>query len=126
MLRKQIFAFVVIGVSVTVVDYVFYLALTKVAATNLSIAKAIGFVVGATLSFLANRSLTFGKSGFDRGMVFRFMITYLFALIANVVSNNVFVVALNGVPFSIEISFAIATGISAICTFTLMKLVVFK
>ena len=52
--------------------------------------------------------------------------TYLFALIANVVSNNVFVVALNGVPFSIEISFAIATGISAICTFTLMKLVVFK
>jgi len=126
MLRRQIFTFVVIGIGVAVVDYVIYLALTNVAGTNLSIAKAVGFVVGATLSFLVNCSLTFSKSGFDRGMIFRFVVTYLFALMANVASNQAFVIALNGVPFSIEISFVIATGISAICTFTLMKLVVFK
>ena len=123
MIRGQAARFVVVGALTALADYGVYRLLLAL-ELGISPAKAAGFVVGTTLSYLLNRSWTFGAAG-DSHAAGRFLGLYAATLIINVGVNAVAVAALDGVTGRIAVAWLIAQGVASLLNFLGMRHLVF-
>ncbi|HET7327787.1 MAG TPA: GtrA family protein [Nocardioidaceae bacterium] len=115
--------FGLVGVGTLVLDFVTYRALLLL-DTDISPAKAAGFVVGTTAAYLLNRSWTFRARGGRRAIV-AFAALYATTLVVNVAVNKVGVVLLEGEPWRIEVAFLVAQAVTSTLNFFGMRYLVF-
>jgi putative flippase GtrA len=125
MIRREVFIFLVVGLTSVMVDYIIYSALQWIEWTSVNIAKAIGFVSGSFFSYCANRSWTFGHTGRVLSSLWRFAFLYAITLGVNVAANSATLKLLDGYPQAVLASFIFATCLSATLNFLGMKFTVF-
>jgi putative flippase GtrA len=123
MVRAQAARFVLVGAFTALADYGAYRLLLAL-DIGISPAKAAGFVIGTTLSYLLNRAWTFGAAGRAHA-VGRFVAVYAVTLVVNVGVNAVAVAALTGVPGRITVAWLVAQAIASLLNFLGMRHFVF-
>ena len=123
MVRAQAVRFVLVGAFTALADYGSYRLLLALDVA-ISPAKAGGFVVGTTLSYLLNRAWTFGAAGREHA-VGRFIVVYAATLVVNVAVNAVAVTALAGVPGRITVAWLAAQAVASLLNFLGMRHFVF-
>ena len=121
---KELLVFLFVGFTSVAIDFlVYHLALLM--GIEYDVGKSIGFIVGATFAYFANKFWTFGHVNVSYGSHFRFILVYACNLGANVSINRL---ALEFLPFEVNkvtIAFILATGVSAALNFLGMKFFVF-
>jgi putative flippase GtrA len=123
MLVRQARRFVVVGGLAAVLDYGSY-RLLLLLDVPIDPAKAVGFILGTTLSYLLNRSWTFEAAG-RAHVVGRFLVLYGATLVVNVAVNAAGVRLLDGVTGRITIAWLVAQGVASTLNFVGMRQVVF-
>ena len=123
MLLRQARRFVVVGGLAAVLDYGSY-RLLLLLDMPIDPAKAVGFVLGTTLSYLLNRSWTFEAAG-RAHVVGRFVALYATTLAVNVGVNAAGVRLLDGVTGRITIAWLVAQGVASTLNFLGMRYLVF-
>jgi putative flippase GtrA len=125
-LTKEIKYFIIIGILTVIIDYFSYSCIIFL-HPNTILAKTIGYIFGATFSFFTNRSITFSKN--DKKYwphLIRFISLNMTTLFVNVYFNYIILIALKNFILNFQLSFLLATSVSAILNFTGMKWLVFK
>jgi putative flippase GtrA len=120
-LHQQALRFLTVGALTALVDFAAYrlLLLLDVPITP---AKAAGFVLGTTLSYLLNRAWTFGAGTHAVG---RFLVLYATTLVFNVAVNAGAVAALQDVPGQITLAWLLAQVVASALNFFGMRHYVF-
>jgi putative flippase GtrA len=126
MIKRELAIFLIVGVSTVLVDFISYRGLIGFQVMEVDMAKAISFLVGTLFAYFANRFWTFGHNPHVPGSVWRFSVLYASTLGANVLINALALKLLADITIAIQLSFLLATGISACLNFLGMKLFVFK
>ncbi len=124
-ISKQLKYFLIIGFTTILIDYSTYRSLIFF-ESNISIAKSISFAFGTIFSFIANRSITFNVKNDFFGHLIKFSLLYSTSLVFNVFVNTISLGLFSNSNLKIQISFILATIISAITNFFGMKYLVFK
>ena len=124
-ISKQIKYFLIIGLATVLIDYSTYRSLIFF-ESNISLAKSIGFALGAIFSFVANRNITFKVKNDFFGHLIKFSLLYFTSMVFNVFVNGISLGLLTNSIFKVQISFVFATFISATINFVGMKYLVFK
>jgi len=122
-LRKQFFIFIIVGITTVSIDYVSYLFIFYLFDIVI-LAKMIGYMLGTSFSFLANKKWTFADKGKEYNQVVKFLILYIFTMAVNSAVNTLALEFFSG-PSSINKSFVLATMTSAILNFIGMKFYIF-
>jgi putative flippase GtrA len=125
-MRREMAVFLVVGSLTVLVDFLTYRVLLWTALLGVDISKAIGFVTGTLFAYFANRYWTFGHTSPAKGSAYRFILLYALTLGANVGINSLALKLLGAIPWSLQIAFLLATGVSAVLNFIGMKWFVFK
>ena len=126
MLKKQFGIFLIIGTLTVLIDYAVYQMLLATSLFSTSLSKGIGFISGTIFSYAANKAWTFSYLGGISKSIYRFIALYLFTLALNVGINALFLGVFEGLEYYRQISFFLATTISALVNFLGMKYFVFK
>ena len=124
-MKGSLARFVVVGGTTVLIDAVVYQLLLF---TDLShgVAKAISFVAGALLAYVANWRFTF-KGASHRWSLVAFVAVYLCALALNVGVNDLVLAVLGDErSWQVAIAFVVATGVSAAWNFIGMARFVFR
>lgn len=124
-LKRELVAFLVVGSTSVLIDFLIYSGLVRSALVGVSIAKASSFLVGVVFTYLANRFWTFGRTKHRPGSPWRYCCVCSFTLSANVLVNAISLRLLHGVPLAIPIAYLMATGASASLNFIGFKWFVF-
>lgn len=124
MIRRELLTFLIVGTLTVVVDFLSYHGLSQV--WSVDFAKAGGFVAGTVFAYFANRIWTFGHNAHASGTWWRFILLYAITLGANVFVNAWALGLTSSFAQSVQISFFLATAISAMLNFIGMKWFVFK
>lgn len=113
--------FIIVGGSATLLDYVIYWFLSSV--INFNVAKTFAITCSCLYSFFLNKKFTFGnkeKTSFN--IVFKYVLSQLVNIAANVISNYlVYTVTNNKV-----LSMVCATGVAMVANYLLQKYFVFN
>jgi putative flippase GtrA len=119
--RTQVLRFLLVGVGTALADYGVYRLLL---ALDLPVtpAKTAGFVVGTTLSYLANRAWTFEA---EHHAVGRFLAVYGVTLVANLLVNAGALAVLGGMAGSITAAWLLAQAVASALNFLGMRYAVF-
>ena len=126
MIRRELSAFLVVGLLAVVLDFGSYRGLLHVGKVDVEVAKAAGFLVGTLFAYFANRFWTFGHAEHEAGSVWRFVLLYASTLVANVLVNSLMLAVLRDVTGALQLAFVSATAVSASLNFIGMKIFVFK
>lgn len=126
MLKKEIGLFIIFGSLTVLVDFLSYRGLVVMDIMSVEVAKAIGFMTGTLFAYFANRFWTFGHKQHASGSSYRFAGLYSVTLGANVVINSFCLFLLASMTGAVELSFLVATGVSASLNFLGMKFFVFN
>lgn len=120
-MRTQAVRFLLVGAGTAVADFGTYrlLLLLDVPVTP---AKAAGFIVGTTLSYLLNRAWTFGAS---EHAVRRFVAVYAVTLVANLAVNAGALALLGDVTGAITLAWLVAQAVASALNFLGMRHLVF-
>lgn len=121
---KEILNFLMVGILTVLIDYLVYF-LSRNLIINTTQAKAFGFISGTVFAFLANRNITFKNHDNIWGHLYKFLILYSGSLFINVTINNSLLNWLTDFQYKVQLSFLLATSISAIINFIGMKYFVF-
>lgn len=122
---RQVLIFLIIGLITVLIDYLTYRCLFFF-FFNVNIAKSTGFVFGSIFSFVTNRKITFDMKEHFSSHLIKFILLYFTSLVINVFVNSILLELLIKSNLKVQISFLLATIISAIINFVGMKYVVFK
>ena len=123
--KKQLFYFVIIGITSVLIDTCSYLFLFSLTG-SINLSKFISFIMGALFSYYGNKNITFNVKA-KRLTPIYFSLVYSISLGLNIFSNSFSLFLFNNKEtFSILISFFIATLISALFNFIMIKFFVFK
>lgn len=120
-MRTQAVRFLLVGVGTAVTDFATY-RLLLVLGVAITPAKATGFVVGTTLSYLVNRAWTFGASQHAVG---RFLAVYAVTLGANLAVNAGALALLDSRPAAITLAWLVAQAVASTLNFFGMRHLVF-
>jgi putative flippase GtrA len=122
---NQIKFFLIFGVITVLIDYSAYRALIFF-EFNFNSAKIMSFILGTIFSFGANKNITFSrKNDFFKHLI-KFILLYFVSLMLNVFVNTNFLGWLASSNFNVQISFILATIVSATINFIGMKYFIFK
>jgi putative flippase GtrA len=117
---RKLLGFGISGVLAFLVDFGFYWVATPWLGSFW--AKQISFILATVASFLLNRKLTFGVTGFDWKRLALFILYYAVMVWVNPLLNEGFL-HLSGNRL---LAFLLATGISAVLNFSFQNTVVFR
>ncbi len=117
---REILKFLVGGGSAVAVDFIAYMALKSI--IDMSVAKAISYVMGAAMGFLINKYWTFESKTFRFREIFKYIILYSCSALINILVNKLALYVLK----SVLLGFYCATGISTIINFLGQKFFVFS
>ena len=121
-LRRQFVRFAIVGVISNALLYIVYLLLARYAGLEPKLAMTLVYEGGVIMSFVANRSWSFGHSGIARRAFVRYVATSAFGYLLNL-ALLVVLVDRAGMPH--EGVQAGAIVIVAVCTFLLSRYWVF-
>lgn len=132
-IQRELFWFLLIGCSVTLIDYLIYNGLLRSGTLATGPAKAVGFITGTLCAYVANRLLTFRHQQPRPGSALRFGLLYGATLLANVSINALMLQLIAQLPQGLRLglnlelttAFVCATLVSATLNFIGMKLFVF-
>lgn len=125
MIKREIGIFLLVGVSAVLVDFISYKAMVYAIFMPYVTAKTMSFILGTIVSYFGNRLLTFGhQKSVKKGSVFRFILLYVVALLANIGVNSM-VLYFVSFEWSFSFAFLCATFVSASLNFIGMKYFVF-
>lgn len=120
-IHTEIGRFLVVGCTAVLTDLLVYSVLIRF--MPYPAAKALSFIAGSVISYLANKFWTFEQHKKDHTEIIRFIVLYLSTLVANVLVNNA---ALFVFPTLVWFAFLCATGTSTILNFIGQKWWVFQ
>jgi putative flippase GtrA len=126
MIKKEAAAFILVGVTAVVVDYVGYETMSIRFGWDAAGAKVLGFFAGTFFSYAANRFWTFSHNESRSGSLWRFACLYSITLAVNVAVNSLFLILLAQLDESVFFAFLVATGCSAGLNFVGLKFFVFR
>ena len=128
MLVGQIKNFTLIGLAAVILDLAVYLFLKELLKIDISIAKGLGFISGAILSFFFNKTITFKSEINNFYGLFKHSLVYGSSLVANIYVNSAiylqFIEKYSNI--SIALAFICATSVSILMNFIGMKYYVFR
>ncbi|WP_090677001.1 GtrA family protein [Paenibacillus tianmuensis] len=119
--KKQLVRFAVTGFSAVAIDSLSYFVLIQY--VNLSISKAVSFIIGTIFAFILNKFWTFEKKALIWSEGIKFFALYSITLTVNVVVNKLFLLLF---PGWFILAFLFATGASTVLNFIGQKWWVFK
>lgn len=124
-LSAQLRRFLVTGVSATIIDSIVY-TLMLYLGMDFSPAKACGFITAVAFAYNGHRRWTFSTHG-SRKRILGFTGLYVTTFLINNLTNTLMLEIL-GKEQKIDIAgaFVVATGITAIVNFTMMKFFIFR
>ena len=124
-ISKNFIYFLVFGVISVAIDYLVYIFFYHNFFGN-SISKSIGFIMGTLFSFYSNKKYNYKIKGNTYRYLIYFLLLYFVTLFLNVFINKNLIFILSNNLYRIQISFLIATVISATMNFLGMNFLVFK
>jgi putative flippase GtrA len=124
--RQEFSIFIVIGMFAALADFIIYRGLIFLGFAGVNMAKTVGFLVATSLAYHANGSWTFGGKLHVKGSMWKFILLYATTLAINVYANLFFLKQIKEASMAMQLSFFLATGVSAILNFIGMKFFVFK
>lgn len=119
---KQFLRFALVGVAGTIVHYGVMIALIEVAGLGTVLATSLGFLAGASVSYVLNRKITF-ISNQPVGVAFA---KYIAALTVGLVINACIVAGLEALGLHYFIAQPIATAVVLFWNFGASRLLVFR
>lgn len=122
---KQLKYFFVIGFLAFFIDYIIYRFLFFL-ISNINISKFFGFLFGTFFSFKCNTLLTFKSKNHNLSHFVKFISLYISSMIINIIMNHQLFKLFSISTFNIQISFVLATLVSASINFLGMKYFVFR
>ena len=124
-IKTETFLFVIIGIMAVLIDTSSYLFLFYLTG-SINLSKFISFIMGAVFSYYGNKNITFNVKAKKLTPVY-FSLVYSISLGLNIFTNSFSLYLLqNKETISILIAFFIATIISALFNFIMMKFFVFN
>lgn len=124
-ISKELKYFFIIGLVTVLIDYSTYRSIIFF-ESKISTAKSIGFALGTIFSFIANRNITFNVKNNFFGHFIKFSMLYFTSMLFNVFVNSISLGLFKNSNLKVQISFILATIISATINFVGMKYFVFK
>ena len=121
MKKKEILRFLVGGGSAVLTDFITY-RLFVYLGLDISISKAISYVLGAAVGFLINKYWTFESKKFRPSEIVKYIVLYACSAFINAASNKL-VLQITGITL---FAFLVATGISTVINFIGQKFFVFR
>lgn len=124
-LSAQLRRFLVTGVGATIIDSIVYSLMLSL-GLDFSPAKACGFIAAVAFAYNGHRRWTFNTHG-SKKRIAGFAGLYVTTFIINNVTNTL-MLELYGKENKVDIAiaFVVATGITAIVNFTMMKFFIFR
>ncbi len=119
-LKNELGRFLIVGIAVVAADAIIYSSLLFFLRPWLS--KAIAFICGTTVAYLANKFWTFRKPEHSHQELMKFVFLYLITIIVNVGANTL-VLSFNN---SFFVAYIMATGVSASLNFIGQKFFIFN
>ena len=116
--------FLLVGFATVGTDFVIYLACATL--LPIAISKAVGFVCGSVFAYVANKTYTFQSSAKHSKAAWRFCLVYMLTLFLNVTLNDSALLLIGSVQFANILAFLVATSVSALTNFCLLKFFVFQ
>ena len=124
-ISKNFIYFLFFGVLTVSIDYFVYTFFYHNFFGN-SISKSIGFLMGTLFSFYSNKKYNYKIKGNTYRYLINFLLLYSMTLFFNVFINKILILILSNNLYRIQLSFLIATVISATMNFLGMNFLVFK
>lgn len=118
--KKEVLRFLVGGGSAVITDYVVYRILLQL-EVEISISKAVSFIIGSIVGFIINKLWTFESKLFSKMEIVRYISLYSITAFINAAVNSI-VLYLVDIQL---IGFLCATGVSTILNFLGQKYFVF-
>ncbi|MDP8265951.1 MAG: GtrA family protein [Candidatus Aceula meridiana] len=118
---KEIIKFSVTGIFVVATDIGIYCLFINF--LPFAIAKGISFTCGGAAAYLLNKYWTFKQEKKSSSEIVRFIVANSLALVANVLTNEI-ILRLN--KHAIFLALVVATAVTAVFTFIVLKFWVFK
>ena len=124
-LSAQLRRFLITGISATIIDSSVY-SLMLYLGMDFSPAKACGFLAAVAFAYNGHRRWTFSTHG-SRKRILGFAGLYMTTFVINNLTNTLMLEIL-GKEQKLDIAgaFVVATGITAIVNFTMMKFFIFR
>ena len=120
--RRQLFRFATVGVISNALLYIAYLLLTLFLGLEHKLAMTLVYVTGVILSFIFNRSWSFGHSGVAHRAFIRYVVANVIGYLLNL---TLLVLAVDRLNLPHEGVQAVAIVLVALCTFLLHRYWVF-
>ncbi len=122
----QFIRFVIVGAVCTIINYAVFFSLHSLLQVNYTLASAIGYCVGLVFGYLLNRNWTFKlqRSEQDRHKeMIAYLVVYTITLLISLAFLRLLV---EWLQVNVLLANFFTIGLSTICNFTGLKLVVFK
>ena len=120
-LSTEIINYIIVGIVAVLVDLISYLLLFDQFSFNLSNSKRISYILGAIVSFILNKKITFKSNKKSIKEPILFSLIYISSFILNSIIHDFSILYFNSL-----ISFFIATFFSIVFNFIGQKFIVFK
>lgn len=119
---REIFHFIIVGGSATILDYILYRIVLKEFAFII-VRKGISTICAVTYSFFINKNWTFmyGEQ-INIDLIIKYIVSQALNLCVNIMVNYIVFIRFN----EVNLAFVMATGCGMVANFTLQKLWVFK
>ena len=123
--NKELLKYIFVGLSTVLIDFLIYKFLIKFIVIYL--AKTISFLSGTFFSYQLNRTWTFKSGKKTLSQFIKYLIIHITSLVLNVSINSLLLNTFSKNYFlSYEVSFLIATLISATYNFLFIKIFIFN
>ena len=123
--KKELLKYIFVGLSTVFIDFLIYKFLIKFIVIYL--AKTISFLSGSFFSYQLNRTWTFKSGEKTLSQFIKYLIIHITSLVLNVFINSLLLNTFSKNYFlNYEVSFLIATLISATYNFLFIKIFIFN
>ncbi len=122
--RRQLFRFVVVGVSCVLVDLAVYRLLGWTMGLRLDVAKGLSYWAGVCVGFVGNKLWTFQSKRKSLSEPVTYLAQYSLTMLVNVGCNRLALTVLG--PQATALAYLFATGVTTVLNFAGMRLVTFR
>ena len=120
-LKKEVRNYLYVGVICVIIDFVLYEFLIDYTNLGLSNSKRLSYIIGASFSFILNKTITFKSGEKNITEPVLFILVYAFSFMLNSIAHDFFINIFDG-----YLPFLIATFLSIVVNYLGQKFLVFK
>ena len=120
-LKKEVRNYLYVGVICVIIDFILYEFLIDYTNLGLSNSKRLSYIIGASFSFILNKTITFKSGEKNITEPVLFILVYAFSFMLNSIAHDFFINIFDG-----YLPFLIATFLSIVVNYLGQKFLVFK